>query len=45
MQGFSDLFISVRRSERLTEINTFEKRCILFVVLLEYINHSRNYEC
>jgi len=41
MQRFSCL----KRVKRLTEITNFEKRCILLVVLWEYISDARNYEC
>ena len=35
----------LKHVERLTEINKFEKRCVLMVVLCDYINHARTYEC
>jgi len=31
--------------ERLTEINKFEKRCILFAALWGYISDARTYDC
>jgi hypothetical protein len=35
----------LKHVERLTKINKFYKRCILLVVLCEYISDTRIYEC
>ena len=35
----------LKHVERLTEINKFEKHCILLVVLWEHISDARTYEC
>ena len=35
----------LKHVERLTEINKSEKRCVLLVVLWEYISDARTYEC